>query len=256
MKLLDEWVAVKGNERLTPRLLKVSFDFGKLAGTVQPGQFVMISLDSTQDPFLRRPFTVYRVSGNTVEVLYEIVGKGSNLLAGKMPGEKIKVMGPLGNTFTFDLDGKIPVAVGGGVGIAPFIFLGQKMPVGYFLAGAKSREGLLPESEWRGIPGKRIVATEDGSAGIKGFVTACLEEVVREVKDAKKLYLYVCGPKLMLEAVMKLAGKLGIDGEASMDERMACGIGACLGCVVKTRDGYKTSCKEGTVFNFNDLRAE
>lgn len=253
MKTLDQWVAVKANQALTARLFKVSFDFPELACAVQPGQFVLVSVEDSYDPFLRRPFTIYRVSGDTVEILYEVVGKGSRLLAEKKAGERLKVMGPLGNTFTFDLDGRIPVAIGGGVGIAPFIFLAQKMPVRYFLMGARSEEGLLPETEWPGGEGKKMFATEDGSRGVKGFVTACLEEVIREVEAPGKLYLYVCGPRLMLEAVMKMAARLGIEGEASMDERMGCGIGACLGCVVKTREGYKTTCKDGTVFNFKDL---
>jgi len=253
MKPMDEWVTIKENIFLTPRLLKISFDFPRLAKAACPGQFLQMAIEDTRDPFLRRPFTIYRVMRNTIEILYEVVGKGSRLLSDKKKGERLKVMGPLGNTFTLDLKKRIHVAVGGGVGIAPFIFLGQRIPVHYFLMGARSKEGLLPSSEFRALSGKKIFATEDGSHGIKGFVTAGLEKVIHEVGDAKKLYLFVCGPKKMLEAVMEMAERFGIEGEASMDERMACGIGACLGCMVKTRDGYKTSCKDGTVFNFKDL---
>lgn len=252
MKMLDQSVTVSENKKLTPHLYKINFNLPALAKCLKPGHFLQVAVTETFDPFLRRPFTIYRRVGSRVEILYEIVGRGSDILARKKKGDTLRVMGPLGNVFNLKKN-RINVAVGGGVGIAPFIFLGQRMRIDHFLMGARSKNGLLPKSEVGALWGRTRFSTEDGTAGTQGFVTRCLEEVIRETKDPKRLYIYTCGPKAMMKAVMQLAAKHGIEGEASLDERMACGVGACLGCVVETKDGRKTSCREGTVFTFDKL---
>lgn len=249
---LDEWVEITANAEITPQLLKLTFRFPALAEAIQPGQFFQVALDESSDPFLRRPFTVYRVAGDCVEVLYEIVGKGTALLAKKKPGDSLKIMGPLGNTFT-EAPGRVHIAVGGGVGIAPFIFFRQKRQLDYLLMGARGKQGLLTQAELGDLWPVSRFATNDGSAGDKGFITGTLSKLIEELPEPKKAYLYICGPRPMIKAVTELAAQLGIGGEASVDERMGCGIGACLGCVVETRDGYKTSCREGTVFPLKDL---
>ncbi len=253
MNMVDEVVTIEENKKITPHLYVVTFKSHRLARMIKPGQFFQVAVTENYDPFLRRPFTIYRIAGSRLEILYEIVGLGSDILARKKRGQTLKVMGPLGNTFRMNLKDRIHVVVGGGVGIAPFIFLGQKVRIDHFLMGARNRDGLLPKSEvgtwWK----KSRFSTEDGSYGHKGLVTHCLEDLIRETKDTKKLYIFTCGPKAMMKAVMGLANRYGIEGEASVDERMACGVGACLGCVIQTRDGYKTCCREGTVFNFKDL---
>src|SRR3989338_3332195 len=252
MRTLDQSVTVSENKKLTPHLYKISFNSPALAKLLKPGHFLQVAVTETYDPFLRRPFTIYRLKGSRIEILYEVVGRGSDILARKKEGDRLKVMGPLGNVFNLKKN-RVNVAVGGGVGIAPFIFLGQRMKIDHFLMGARSKDGLLPKSEVGALWGKAKFSTEDGSAGTKGFVTRCLEEVIRETKDQKRLYIYTCGPKAMMKAVMQLAAKHGVEGEASLDERIACGVGACLGGVVETKEGRKTSCREGTVFPFEKL---
>lgn len=253
MKMIDEVVTITENKRITPHLYVVAFESPKLAGMIQPGQFLQVAVTENYDPLLRRPFTIYRVLKNRTEILYEIVGKGSDLLSRKKKGDTLKVMGPLGNTFRMNLKNRVHVVVGGGVGIAPFLFLGQKIRVHHFLMGARTKDGLLPKSEIRNLWNKSRFSTEDGSYGQKGFVTQCLEEVICATKDVRKLYIFACGPKAMMKTVMEMANRHGIEGEASLDERMACGVGACLGCVIRTKEGYKTSCQEGTVFPFQEL---
>jgi len=254
--LYDEEVTVKENLKLSPDLYRLSFDFPDLARTLQPGQFFQVQINKETDPFLRRPFTVYRIEGDTVQVLYEIVGKGSAILAEKQAGDWLKIMGPLGKPFSEDDGGRINVVIGGGLGIAPFIYLAQKIRVDHFLMGARTAQGLLPQSELGPLWDKRHYATNDGSEGVKGFVTECLKKVIEACPTPEKLYLYVCGPRPMMKAVIAMAKQYGVRGEASVDERMACGVGACLGCVVPTDKGYKTACQEGTVFTFEELRFE
>lgn len=252
MKMLDRAVAVKENTKLTPQLYKLGFDFPGLARLIKPGHFLQVAVTGTYDPFLRRPYTIYRVQGSRIEILYHVVGRGSEIMARKKRGDTLKVMGPLGNIFKINKN-RINVVVGGGIGIAPFIFLGQKMRIDHFLMGARSKHGLLPKSEVGSLWKKVRFSTEDGSSGTRGFITRCLEKVIRETTDPKRIYLYTCGPMAMMKAVMEMAAQYGIEGEASVEERMACGVGACLGCVAGTRDGYKTSCVEGTVFTFDKL---
>ncbi len=252
MKMLDQMVAIGENTKIASHLYKVGFDSAGLAKILKPGHFLQVAVTDTYDPFLRRPYTIYRVKGSRLEILYHVVGRGSDILARKKRGDTLKVMGPLGNIFKINKN-RINVVVGGGIGIAPFIFLGQKMRIDHFLMGARSKDGLLPRAEVGALWKKARFSTEDGSAGTQGFITRCLEEVIRETKDAKRIYLYACGPTPMMKAVMQMAAKYGIEGEASVEERMACGVGACLGCVAETRDGYKTSCVEGTVFTFDKL---
>jgi dihydroorotate dehydrogenase electron transfer subunit len=251
--MIDETVAVLTNRKITPRLYVLAFESAALARLLKPGHFLQVAVAPSYDPFLRRPFTIYRVRGRRVEILYEVVGAGSKILTRRKEGQTIRVMGPLGNTFRMNLKNRVHVVVGGGVGIAPFIFLGQKIRIDHFLMGARSRDGLLPKSEIGPLWKKSRFATEDGSCGEQGYVTRCLDELIRETKDPRKLYLYICGPKPMMRAVMEIARRHHLEGEASVDERMACGVGACLGCVVQTRDGYKTACTDGTVFTFDRL---
>lgn len=253
MRRVDEWVAIRENAKINHDLYKFSFRSKTLGRLLQPGQFLQIGLTPNCDPFLRRPFTIYRIDGDSIEILYEIVGRGTGMLAGMAKGAMLRVMGPLGNTFRLHPGRRVRVAVGGGVGIAPFVFLGETIRIDHFLMGALTRGGLLPRSELGSLWKRARFSTDDGSYGKKGFVTECLEEVIREEKDPRNLYLYICGPRPMMKAVTELAARYGIEGEASVDERMACGVGACLGCVVSTTEGFKTACRDGTVFPFDKL---
>ena len=251
--MFDEVVQVTENRKVNEEYWKLSFHSVKLSRGVKPGQFINIQLEDNYDPFLRRPFSYYRTASGRIEILYEILGRGTKLLTFKKKGDSLKVLGPLGKPFARNIGKKKRILIAGGVGVPPLVFLAEREPTDYLLIGCKSKGEVLPKKELSGIQAKVCYATEEGSYGTKGFVTVLLHEIIQKEKNPKLLFLQTCGPHAMMLAVMKMAKEFGIEGEASIDERMACGVGACLGCMVKTREGYKTSCVEGPVFQFNDL---
>jgi dihydroorotate dehydrogenase electron transfer subunit len=258
--MFDETVNVLENKKVNTDYYKLIFSSKRLSQKVLPGQFINLQVDDSSDPLLRRPFSYYRVRGTKIEVLYEILGRGTELLSKKRAGHKLRALGPLGLGFTRNLKGKKRVLVGGGVGVPPLVMLAEA--VGntgtrstaslYFFIGCKTKGEVLPRKELAKIKGKIQYATNDGSYGVKGFVTVPLRDLLN-CKDPKSLFIQTCGPHAMMQAVVRIAREYGVAGEASIDERMACGVGACLGCVVETTDGFKTSCVEGPVFQFKDL---
>lgn len=249
----DETVTILSNRKINEKYYKLIFRSKTLSKKVLPGQFMMVQINEELDPFLRRPFSYYRISGDQIEILYEVLGRGTAIFSRKGIGESLNVFGPLGKSFRLKVPQKMKrVLVAGGVGVPPLVFLAEKYPSDFFLIGTKSRSEVLPKKETTKVSGKVFYSTNDGSYGVKGYVTVLLEKLIRE-EGAKNLFLQTCGPNVMMEAVMKIAKREGIEGEASVDKTMACGVGACLGCMVKTVDGWKPSCVEGPVFNFSEL---
>lgn len=248
----DESITILENRKINEKYYKLIFRSKKLSEKVQPGQFLMAQIQPSLDPFLRRPFSYYRVSGDRVEVLYEVLGRATAMLAFKKKGETLQAVGPLGKPFTLKAGRKKRVLIAGGVGVPPLVFLAEKFPMDYLLIGTKSKAEVLPRSELAKIKAEVLYTTNDGSCGKKGFVTMLLEDLLKREKPAG-LFIQTCGPNVMMEAVIKVALREGIEGEASVDKTMACGVGACLGCMVKTRKGWTPSCTEGPVFRFDDL---
>lgn len=250
----DEVLTILTNKKINDKYYKLTFSSLKLSRRVAPGQFLHVKIAQGNDPYLRRPFSYYRVSGQKVEVLYEVLGHGTQVLCQKKKGEKLKAMGPLGKGFSAAIGKKRRILVAGGVGVPPLVFLAEKYPTDYLLIGTKSRAELIPGSELKKVKKKAKVlhTTEDGSYGTKGFVTLLLENILRD-QDPNGFYIQTCGPKPMMLAVIAIAKKYGIEGEASWDESMACGVGACLGCMVETVAGRVRACVEGPVIPFKDL---
>lgn len=248
----DETVRILENRKINGKYYKLIFRSGPLSKNVRPGQFLQIRIHEGNDPFLRRPFSYYRVSGGRIEVLYEILGGGTAALAEKKKGDSLRVMGVLGKWFAGKIGKKKRVLVGGGIGVPPLVFLAEKFSSEYLLIGTRSKAEVLPKVELKKIKAEVLYSTEDGSYGQKGLVTALLEKVIMN-EDPRGLFIQTCGPKKMMRAVMTIAAKYGIGGEASWDESMACGVGACLGCMVETRHGLKRACADGPVFGFEEL---
>lgn len=248
----DEDVFLLENKKVNDKYFKLTFRSGNLSGNVKPGQFLHVRVNEGRDPYLRRPFSYFRVSPGKVEILYEVLGRGTSILSGKKKGDTLKVMGPLGNAFTEKLGKKKRILVAGGVGVPPLVFLAERYPTEYLLIGTKSKAELLPKAELKKVRAKILSSTEDGSYGMKGRVTLLLEKILKD-QHPEEFFVQTCGPKPMMEAVITIAKKYGIEGEASWDESMACGVGACLGCMVKTREGLKRACADGPVFRFEDL---
>ncbi len=248
----DEDVPIFENKKVNGKYFKLTFCSKKLSKNIKPGQFLHVRVNQGQDPYLRRPFSYFRILPGKVEILYEVLGRGTCILSGKKKGDVLRVMGPLGNVFTEKLGKKKRILVAGGVGVPPLVFLAEQYPTDYLLIGTKSKAELLPKAELKKVKAKVLCTTEDGSYGTKGRVTLLLEEILKD-RHPGEFFIQTCGPKPMMKAVIALAEKYGVEGEASWDESMACGVGACLGCMVKTKDGLKRACADGPVFNFEDL---
>jgi len=250
--MCDEVVSILENRKVNGKYYKLTFQSTLLSQKVQPGQFLQIRINQGNDPFLRRPFSYYRVIGKRVELLYEILGRGTDVLSKKKKNDELQIMGPLGKGFCKTIGKKKRLLVAGGVGVPPLVFLAERYSTDYLLIGTKSKLEVLPKHELKKVKAEILYATEDGSYGSKGMVTALLEKIIMH-EDPRGFFIQTCGPKRMMEAVMALAGKYGIEGESSWDETMACGVGACLGCMVQTKEGLQRACVDGPVFKFKDL---
>lgn len=220
-----------------------------------PGQFAEVRVDESQNTFLRRPFSIHRVDkgANTMHLLVKSVGDGTRSIAGLPKGSMLNVIFPLGRGFTLTQGSEV-LLVGGGCGVAPLYFLadqlfrkGNKVSV---LIGGRSAGDILLNDEYRSF-GNVYIATEDGTLGEKGMVTN--HSVLRQ-KDLAFSMIYCCGPDGMMKAVAHIAETHGINCEVSLENTMACGIGACLCCVVETKQGNQCVCTEGPVFNIDRLQ--
>lgn len=250
--LFDESVVIVENSRVNEKYYKLVFRSKNLARGVVPGQFLMIQIGDKHDPYLRRPFSYYRTHSDRIEVLYEILGYGTSLLSKKKKGDEVKVMGALGNPFSVKKPRPKRVLIAGGVGVPPLVFFAEKNKSDYLLIGTKSKREVMPKKELSKVKAKILFSTDDGSYGVKGRVTTLLQEVI-EKEGAENLFIQTCGPMPMMNAVMMIARKYEIPGEASLDQTMGCGMGICLGCMVKTHEGWVPSCTKGPIFNFDEL---
>ncbi len=223
---------------------------------IAAGQFVEVQIPDTAKTFLRRPISIHDVNyqENTISLLVKVVGNGTSILREVNLGTTLNLVFPLGNGFSVDKAGDRPLLIGGGVGVAPLLYLGkvltEKGCKPEYLFGARDNKGLLRIDEYLKV-GDVNIATEDGSEGKQGFVTD--HEVIS--KHAKQYTsFFVCGPTPMMKAVAKIARDNDVLCEVSLENKMACGIGVCLCCVTDTKEGHKCVCSEGPVFNINDLK--
>jgi len=265
------------NQPISANVYYLELSIAKITSKLKPGHFVHIRLLGTNDPLLRRPLSVNRIVERkfknkimkNIGIVYNVVGKGTNLLKEMAVGEQVDVLGPLGNGFNLkDLKPMQPIIlVSGGMGIAPLVFLSQslmqrkqKKQITAFV-GMDTKKNLILESDLKKLGCAVKISTDDGSKGFKGFVSQLLENYLSKPNALNpKPYIFACGPKLMLKALGIVANKFNIQGQVSLDEMMGCGIGACLGCVVKTHDQkqekefvYKRICKDGPVFDINEI---
>jgi dihydroorotate dehydrogenase electron transfer subunit len=249
-------LTVKAVERISPKHVLIRLTDDKPLPEMVPGQFVEVRVDGSPTTFLRRPISINFVDyqQNELWLMVAMVGDGTKALGKLQKGDKLNCVLPLGNGFSFQSDGIAShkaLLVGGGVGVAPLLYLGAQMkeqgmePT--FLLGARTASDLLMLDEFKKY-GRVCVTTEDGSEGEKGFVTnhSLLQQEHFEM-------IYTCGPTPMMKAVARYAKEKGIACEASLENLMACGLGACLCCVEKTTEGNLCVCKDGPVFNINRL---
>jgi dihydroorotate dehydrogenase electron transfer subunit len=232
----------------------------------EPGQFLMLSPGTRggverYDPLLPRPMAIFRVrrigEAAEVEVLYKVVGRGTSLLADARPAEEVRLVGPLGRGFPEPAPDERVILVGGGTGIASLFELARrssKRARVSVLLGARTASDLMGRADFEGLDADLQLATDDGSEGFAGLVTELLEQVIAR-QDAARVY--ACGPTPMMRRAAEIAGLAGLPCLVSLENRMACGFGICLGCAVPSSgEGYHLVCRDGPVFGSGDLAWE
>jgi len=227
----------------------------EIARATLPGQFLNIKPDGSFDPLLRRAYSVHRVLGDDVEVIFNVVGRGSAILAAKEVGEEVDLLGPLGVPFHLDGNYRRAVLVSGGVGIAPMPVLAaelQRRGVEVVCVHGARRAAMIPDDGR--LPSARY-ATDDGSAGVRGNVIDALRQYVGE-EGAEGTRVFACGPNRMLEALGAFCGTQGLPLEVSLECQMACGVGICQGCPVEMAHGdrmYTLVCTHGPNYDIGDI---
>lgn len=247
-------LTVNSVEALSDKHVLIKLTDDKPLPEMHPGQFVEVRVDNTPSTFLRRPISINNVDydHNELWLLVAAVGDGTRQLQKLQKGDRLNCVLPLGNSFTMPTDSSEKVLlVGGGVGVAPLLYFGKRIKAmggePTFLLGARSAKDVLERELFEQV-GRVLITTEDGSEGEKGFVTNH-SVLAQEHFDR----ISTCGPKPMMMAVARYAFKNDIECEVSLENKMACGVGACLCCVEKTVEGNKCVCKEGPVMNIKKL---
>ena len=236
-----------------------------IAGLAHAGQFINISVPRVNDILWRRPFGIHRTNAEegTFDIVFKVIGRGTKALMQVKTGEKLDIIGPLGNHFSYPPDLKEAIMVAGGLGIAPFPMLIQdtqnhKLQHTLFY-GTKSKDQFCCLDFFEKSVHDLRLTTEDGTIGEKGLITDSLERYLKGLDTKEGKYIYVCGPTPLLAKVKQLASHFNIRAQVSVETIMACGFGACMGCPVPlekpTKDGrkYLLACKDGPVFNMEDI---
>ena len=253
-------------------------------GDAQPGQFIMVRVRDGHDPLLRRPMSIASQFGGSARVVFKPVGRGTEILSHLQQNDELDIIGPFGNFMSAPKPNTETLLVGGGVGVPPLLFYAERNRDSKIIAviGGATIDDILLAEDFSIAGAIVVVATEDGSMGSRGMVTDVLTELksfkessgatpatgtsgaggaaptkgaapAKGAADATCRFI-ACGPLGMLKALDKLAAKSGIEGELSLEEKMGCGFGVCLGCMVETKDGRKRVCAEGPIFKTGELK--
>ena len=265
-KMIQGKFKILSNKKVGLDYFKMAICAPQIARKATPGQFVHLRCLNSTEPLLRRPFSFHKLNHNNFEILYKVKGLGTNLLAKKLKGDKIDVLGPLGNGFnlqlrTYNLQ---LILVAGGMGVAPLLALAERLAERkkiVVLLGAKTKDSILCARDFSKLGAKVQIATDDGSRGYKSLVTDLLKKVLKLATSdtltgtgKRQATIYACGPKPMLEEIAHITFRNRIFAQGSLEQNMACGVGACLGCAIKTKAGYKRVCKDGPVFNLREIK--
>ncbi len=265
--ILNIKVKILSKKEVVPNIYLMRLKAPEIAQDALPGQFIHIKCSKNNYPLLRRPLSIHRIDREKGEIfiLFQVMGEGTKLLADRTIEDDLDIMGPIGNGFNIYPESKKIMIVGGGIGVAPLLALceesimqGKEVRV---LIGALKKELVIGEENFKILGAKVDIATDDGSYQYKGLVTDLLERIIKEGWLAEQIF--ACGPKPLLKKISEIALQANINYQVSLEERMACGIGACLGCVckIKTKDKkeckvkyeYKRVCADGPVFGGSEV---
>lgn len=268
---LVEALVLASTERY-PGCWQLRLDLPSLAPRIGAGQFLHVKPSGALAPYLRRPFSVYDVPeapDGAVDLLYAVVGGGTAALAALRPGDRCSVLGPLGRTFDLAADGAWHVLVAGGIGVAPFPDLAKRLVAAgadpardvQAVLGARTARALFCQDDYACLGVPCAVATDDGSAGLRGTAVALAAHLLDGAPAGRPVRVYGCGPEPMLRALQALCVARQVPGQLSIDRRMACGLGICRSCVVAVADApgaggqhFETVCREGPIFDTATLR--
>lgn len=262
MPQYQEKTIVTRVEQLSGENVRLTLKAPDIAGCCRPGQFVMIRTSEGKDPLLRRPFSIHQAdSAGHIQIYFKVVGRGTELLARVRVGEELSVFGPLGRGF--GIGDTAPVCIiGGGLGIAPLLFLAKEVSrrrqaagacaTDLIILGGRSQSEVQPlMADFQELGIRTVAATDDGSYGHRGFVT----DVLKTVELEQGTQVYACGPEPMMAAIAAYCQQHQLDCQVSVETAMACGMGACLGCNRPVGDGkYVHVCIDGPVFAAEELK--
>lgn len=252
---VDETCVILENEVVGPRLALMKLESASIASAIEPGQFVHVQLPGMEGHILRRPFSVYDASEGRMDILYQSVGFGTDHMMDLVAGQSVQVMGPIGNGWVVPGICDRALAVAGGVGAAPlYMHVAKMVHAGItvdVVLGAQTKDALVTYDKYRNLLGRDpLVATDDGTFGEEGFCTGPTASLLQEYSYD---HIVCCGPEALMRIVAGMAAEAECECQVSMERRMACGIGACLSCVVDTKDGKKRSCVDGPVFEASEV---
>jgi dihydroorotate dehydrogenase electron transfer subunit len=265
------------NRAVAAGMFRMRVRCASVARQARPGQFIMLQVSGHADPLLRRPFSICGRDGETFDLLYRVAGRGTAIMTAWAAQQAVNCIGPLGRGFTIPDGLETAFLVAGGIGIAPLLFLLQELDQQHvtgnkIFLGAKTADAVRLLEDFKPLPADISIATEDGTAGFCGLVTDSFADYIEKIpkKNLKHSVVFSCGPQAMAQAVSSVASRLSIECQLSLEAIMACGIGACLGCAVKTRTviaddqaeplergsrpfQYLRICAEGPVFDSREL---
>jgi dihydroorotate dehydrogenase electron transfer subunit len=255
--------SIISKEKLRENIFKLTLSSPLISQRAKPGNFVHIKVNPDPHPLLRRALSIHAVDRQKGEfdVLFKVVGRGTMILSEKSSGDRLDILGPIGNNFSLPQKGDSVMLVAGGMGMAPLWFLFcnlinkiDKERLIFFL-GAKTKKELLYYKKLARLRDNLIVSTDDGSLGNKGLITEVfLREIKRRKNNLNKLMVYSCGPQEMLIKMAEISKEYDLSCQISLEGHMACGVGACWGCVVKSKNGaYKRICIDGPVFDAREV---
>ena len=286
--MIDTKARIIANERLTKDYWRITLDVTEIVYKIKPGQFINIRLSKRNDPYFRRPFSVFRrvklTGGNLgIEVVYKVVGVGTNLMTLLREGDKLDIIGPLGHGFEQNLDKRTQVLLAGGIGAASLFLLAEEISrlvkqhelELYLLLGAETESTLILTKEFKALGGKVLVSTDDGTYGYQGSVIEMLTDALEKGNISSDCAIYAYGPEPMYRALSSICQQYNIPAQIAMERHMMCGVGACLCCVCyvkeesvsKYRDlssshilfeserqyGHALVCRDGPVFHIDEV---
>ena len=253
----DHLCEVISNERLSGPLYLMRLYSSELASQIRPGQFVHMSIPSLQANILRRPFSIYDADSDEgwIDILYQVVGDGTDAMTEWEAGYRTSMIGPIGREWEAPEDCERALLVGGGVGAAPLFLLCKELLANGttvdVILGAATKDSLVCKARYDSAgPNYMRCTTDDGSYGTEGFATIEIERAIQEanINGIKYDYAAICGPEPLMRAASSMTVSEGIPTQISMEKRMACGVGACLSCIVETVSGRKRACVDGPIF--------